>query len=198
MSCREFCACSFNDLSRQRSSLDRGSSSSLLLSLRWVTMVSQRVVRLMVPESDLESSVSDGVTTASRDVTSRSDYAFPVTGANRVEKRTRDAVARMSHRAVIKPSAVVFSSTHNRCVYSSNVTEIASPKARSLYPPQDTRRFVRRAPPPPPSASSASRGCGTIYTMPTLLKVNRVIANGSHYVCHGIPSRGERGQPGLI
>lgn len=36
--------------------------------------------------------------------------------------------------------------THKR-VYSSNVTEITSPKARSLYPPQDTHRFVCRAPP---------------------------------------------------
>jgi len=49
-------------------------------------------------------------------------------------------------RGYLKRSAAAFSSTHKR-VYSSNVTEITSPKARSLYPPQDTHRFVCRAPP---------------------------------------------------
>ena len=96
-------------------------------------------------------------------MTSRNDYVPRCT--NRVEKR----MSNVAMRGYIKQCALVFSSTRKR-VYSSNVTEITSPKARSLYPPRDTHRFV--------SSSTPSRGYETICTMATLLKVNRAIANG--------------------
>ena len=102
-------------------------------------------------------------------MTSRNDYVSCCT--NRVEKRMSNVAMRVAHGYIKQCVLVflVFSSTRKQ-VYSNNVTEITSPKARSLYPPRDTHRFV--------SSSTPSRGYETICTMATLLKVNRVIANG--------------------